>query len=51
MFKHLSIKSRLIFVIAFLAVELIAGAVIGAAGLVLSAGFAYAIFSGLSELF
>ena len=29
MFKHLSIKSRLIFVIAFLAVELIAGAVIG----------------------
>jgi len=29
MFKHLSIKSRLIFVIAFLAVELVAGAVIG----------------------
>ncbi|MGF6276223.1 methyl-accepting chemotaxis protein [Massilia sp. UYP11] len=29
MFKHLSIKSRLIFVIVFLAVELIAGAVIG----------------------
>ena len=29
MFKHLSIKSRLIFVIAFLAVEPIAGAVIG----------------------
>ncbi|MBQ5948748.1 methyl-accepting chemotaxis protein [Massilia sp. ST3] len=29
MFKHFSIKSRLIFVIAFLAVELIAGAVIG----------------------
>jgi len=29
MFKHLSIKSRLIFVIGFLAVELIAGAVIG----------------------
>jgi len=29
MFKHLSIKSRLVFVIAFLAVELVAGAVIG----------------------
>jgi len=29
MFKHLSIKSRLIFVIAFLAAELVAGAVIG----------------------
>ena len=29
MFKNLSIKSRLIFVIAFLAVELVAGAVIG----------------------
>ena len=29
MFKHISIKSRLIFVIAFLAVELVAGAVIG----------------------
>ncbi|MBQ5965783.1 methyl-accepting chemotaxis protein [Massilia sp. ZL223] len=29
MFKHLSIKSRLVFVIGFLAVELIAGAVIG----------------------
>jgi len=29
MFKHLSIKSRLIFVIAFLAAELVAGAAIG----------------------
>jgi len=29
MFKHLTIKSRLIFVIAFLAAELVAGAVIG----------------------
>ena len=29
MFKHLSIKTRLIFVIVFLAVELVAGAVIG----------------------
>jgi methyl-accepting chemotaxis protein-1 (serine sensor receptor) len=29
MFKHLSIKSRLVFVIAFLAVELVAGAAIG----------------------
>lgn len=30
---------------------IIAGAVVGAGGLILSAGFAYAIFSGLSELF
>jgi hypothetical protein len=30
---------------------IIAGAVVGAAGLALSAGFAYAIFSGISELF
>ena len=29
MFKHLSIKARLVFVIAFLAAELVAGAVIG----------------------
>ncbi|RZA32622.1 MAG: methyl-accepting chemotaxis protein, partial [Lysobacteraceae bacterium] len=29
MFKHLTIKTRLIFVIVFLAVELVAGAVIG----------------------
>ena len=29
MFKHLTIKTRLVFVIAFLAVELVAGAVIG----------------------
>ncbi|SFC54351.1 methyl-accepting chemotaxis protein [Massilia yuzhufengensis] len=29
MFKHLTIKSRLVFVIAFLAAELVAGAVIG----------------------
>jgi len=30
---------------------IIAGAVVGAAGLILSAGFAYAIVSGISELF
>ena len=29
MFKHLTIKSRLVFVIAFLAAELVTGAVIG----------------------
>jgi hypothetical protein len=31
-------------------VLIIAGAVLGAAGLALSAGFAYAIFSGIQEL-
>ena len=30
---------------------IIIGAVVGAAGLLLSAGFAYAIFSGIHELF
>ncbi|MCC2956477.1 methyl-accepting chemotaxis protein [Massilia sp. IC2-477] len=45
MFKHLSIKSRLIFVIAFLAAELVAGAVIG----IYNLGIANAEMKGMHD--